>query len=792
MSDHALDVLEFGRVLERIGARASSDEGRARVEALRPSPDPARIERELARVAAVVRFVEEDPAWGPMPLRGVRPALGPLGMDGAVLEGRALHAVGTLLTASRRLATDLAARSGEYAELASVRERLVSERGLETSIERSVDADGAVLDGASPELKRVRDRLRGAHARVVRQLEQYLGQLSDRFRVPDASVTIRDGRYVIPVRREGKGEVGGIVHDESQSGGTLFVEPPMAIGLMNTLRELEREEAREVHRILRERTAELRPWHAALVGSADALAEFDSLHARARAALAWGAVRPEIAPLDDRRMRLRGARHPLLLEAGAGPVVPYDLDLDEGERALVVSGPNTGGKSVFLKATGLICAMAQSGVLPPVEGGTRLPVFRSFFADIGDEQSIAHSLSTFSAHLANLSEIVEGADATSLVLLDEMGTGTDPAEGAALSRALLEELVDRGATTIASSHLGELKRLDVEGSGIVNASLQFDSERMEPTYRLLKGRPGRSYGLAIARRMGLPPGVIDRAETYRDDGEARLEDVLTRLEAKEREASELLEALDAEKARARSLRTELDTRERALRAAEKEAGDQARAEARKLLMEARAEVEQAIREVKAAAEEQADLDEVAREARRRVEKAARAHRPARSGRPRPKPDRAPSVGDRVKVHATGAKGHVVELRSGRAVVEVGALRMEVDAGDLEPIDPLPEKKGAVRKGGWSGPEKAEAARPEVDLRGMRVHEMELELTRALDHAVFEDLHEVRIIHGKGTGALRQRVGEILKGDARVRSFRMGGPMEGGAGVTVASFTGEAG
>lgn len=789
VTQRALEVLEFDRVLDRVAVRAATVEGQARVRSLRPRHDRTAIVAELARVGAVLRFIDRDPSWGMVAVPDIRGALSQLSVDGAVLEGPRVHAIGVVLQASRRLHADLGSQQESFPELDSLRAALLDERSVEKSIERTVDDDGQVLDGASGELRRIRDRLRGAHSRVVRQLEQYLRGVSDRFQVADGSVTIRDGRYVIPVRREGKGEVGGIVHDESQSGATLFVEPPMAIEMMNAVRELEREEAREVHRILRDLTRELAPHQHALAGSVDALADFDSLHARARAAMAWDAEMPVFCEEGDRQLRLRGVRHPLLL-SGTLDVVPYDLDLEHEERALVVSGPNTGGKSVFLKATGLVCALAQSGVIPPCEAGTRLPVFRAFFADIGDEQSIAHSLSTFSAHLTNLSAIVETADGESLVLIDEMGTGTDPAEGAALSRAVLEELVGAGATTIASSHLGELKRLDVAGSGIVNASLQFDSERMEPTYRLVKGRPGRSYGLAIARRMGLPSGVLDRAESYREDGEARMEDLLARLEVQEREAARLLEALDGEKAEAERLRVELQDRERTLRSAERDAGEQAKAEARKLLMEARAEVDAAIREVRVTADSKDDLEAAAHDARSRVEKAANRLRDrSRTSRPS---GGGPELkaGDRVKMHATGAKGSVTEVRGDRVLVEMGALRMEVDRADLEPIDSPSATPGrTVQRGGWRGPDKDQQARTEVDLRGLRVSELELALGRALDSAVFEDLAEVRIIHGKGTGALRQRVTEVLKTDGRVRSFRMGGPMEGGAGVTVVSFRG---
>lgn len=789
MSRHALEVLEFPRVLEGIAQRASSELAQARIRALRPGTDVVAVRLELLRVGAVMRFSEENPGWGMPPIPDVHAALRLLAAEGALLEPVQLHALGVLLASSRQLRNEMDARASGYPEVAGIRVRLVEDRATEETLARAVDAEGQVLDTASKELRQTRNRLKGAHARIVKQLEAYLRNLSDRFVVPDASVTIREGRYVIPIRREGKGEVGGIIHDESQTGATLFVEPPLAMELMNQLRDLEREEAREIRRILGELTALLAPARDDLAGALDALVEFDSLHARARAGLAWRADVPTMLEPGAEAFHLVQARHPLLLEASDRPVIPFDLQVFSGERAMVVSGPNTGGKSVFLKATGLIAALAQSGVVPPVGPETKLPVFTSFFADIGDEQSIAQDLSTFSAHLGNLADIVQGADAHSLVLIDEMGTGTDPAEGAALARAVLEVLVERGAFTVASSHLGQLKRLDGEGSGIVNASLQFDPDRMEPTYHLVKGRPGRSYGLAIARRRGFPTEVLDRAETYQEDDEARMEEVLERLERREQEMVVQLAALELERAETLELRTGLELRERTVREAERSARDRARDEVRQALLDARTEVEAAIADVRGAAGAASDLDEVARKARHRVEQAAARSVPRsgdRKGASVPR-GRVLAAGERVRIHATGTKGTVVEVRDARAVVEVGAMRMEVSLLDLDPLEGgSPPGEPERRAGGWTGPQGGQV-RTEVDLRGLRVDEMEGELFRAVDQAIFEDLSELRIIHGKGTGALRQRVGELLAEDSRVVQHRMGGPTEGGAGVTVVTL-----
>jgi len=786
MSRHALEVLEFERVLERVAQRASSDLGRDRVLALEPRADRESVVRELARVAAVMQFQEQHPEWGLGPVPDVRETLKRLGADGALLEPLELHRVGVLLETSRLLRRELRGREAPIAELATVADALVDLEPLEQALSRSVDEEGQVLSSASRALKGIRDGLRGAHAKIVRTLESYLSRLPDRFVVPDASVTVREGRYVIPVRREGRTEVGGIVHDESQTGQTLYVEPPVSLELMNRVRDLEREEAREIRRILGELTARLAPEQPALVGAVDALADFDALYARARTARSWQATPPEIRGEGDRGLAIREGKHPLLIDRGGAHVVPFDLELTPDERAMVVSGPNTGGKSVFLKAVGLTSALAQSGCVPPVGPGTRLPIFGSFFADIGDEQSIARNLSTFSAHLANLADIVEEADATSLVLIDEMGTGTDPQEGAALARSVIEELVARGSTTLVSSHLGELKRLDAEGSGIVNASLQFDTGRMEPTYHLVKGRPGRSFGIAIARRSGFPAEVLGRAEAYREAGGAQLDELLERLERQESEVRLLADELERERAKTEALAAELEGREHTLEEAERTARARAEEDARRLLMEARAEVEEAIRELRDASESGAPVEEAAKEARRRVELAARKHHRPRRGGARPSDGaREVAAGDPVRIGTTGSRGRVLEVREDRVLVESGALRIEVPLNDVAPLEvESGESASGRRRGGWSG-YTAEAVRPEVDLRGLRVDEMEGALARALDEAVMGGLSELRIIHGKGTGALRARASEMLDADPRVRDHRMGEVGEGGAGVTVA-------
>ena len=782
VSDHALSVLEFHRALEGVAGRATSSEGRAAVLALRPGHDPARISAELERVAETGILLDRAAPWSAPAIPECLPILERLSVEGGVLEAVEIHSLGVLLVSGALLREMLQSKGEGLPSLVPLKDRLYSHRGLAERVERSVDPSGEVLDTASADLRKIRQGLRRAHTKIVRRLEACIADLPERYVVSDASVTIRDGRYVIPVRREGRGEVGGIVHDESATGATLFVEPPVAMALTNELKELERQETREVLRILRELTSGLYRVREDLVSSHAALVDFDSLCARARTAAEWRGEPPELTSPGEAELCIVEGRHPLLL-AGADEVVPFDLTLEPHETAVVVSGPNTGGKSVFLKAVGLISALAQSGVIPPVGKGTRLPVFGAFFADIGDEQSIAQSLSTFSAHLSNLKEIVEEADSDSLVLIDEMGTGTDPTEGAALARAILEALVSRGATTLVTSHLGALKQLDREGSGIVNASLQFDPDRMEPTYQLAKGRPGRSYGLAIARRLGFRASVLDRAEDHLPRDEASVEKLLERLERQDREAAELVSSLTREREEAARLRMELAEREGQLQREERSAERRARDDARRILLDARANVEEAIQEVRQATDAEA-LEAASREARRGVEEAARRQkelRPAELARVGPD---GLVPGDRVRLLGGGAAGTVVEVSRDRAVVEVAGIRMHVSLSELEPMESRGD--GSSDRGAVPSHWRAHDPEPdiEVDLRGLRVDEVEIQLGPALDRAIVGDLSEIRIIHGKGTGAVRAKVTELLRGDGRVRDFRLGGHGEGGAGVTV--------
>ena len=739
-----LETLEFPAALERVAAHAAGPLGAARVTRRSPATDPDAIRAALAQVAELTALLLTDDGIRAEPVPDIGAALELLSVPGSALEGAALAQLGRALAAARVVAGDLARLRADAPRTAALRVD-PPPKELEQRLTVSLDPDGQVQDGASRALARARRAVREARARLVHKLDAMLAALDPTDRAPDAAVTLREGRYVIPVRSTARARIGGIVHDESATRATVFLEPPEVIELGNALRAAEVEEQREVLQVLRDLTELLRPHRDAIAAAWEMCVAFDDLCARARYAVEVNGFPPAIggAPLE-----IRNGRHPLLV--GGEVVVPFDLVLAPDECTVLVSGPNTGGKTVLIKAVGLLALMAQSGIIPPIGPQSTLPVFTGAFADIGDRQSIAASLSTFSAHVAALRDILERAGAGSLVLLDEIGSGTDPAEGGALATAVLQTLTRRRAVTLATTHLGALKQLAAETVGIVNASLQFDADTLTPTYRLLKGVPGRSYGLAIARRLGIAPDVLEIAERAVPGAERALDALLATVEARARELETKEQQLtarddalhgDAEQLDARA--AELAARERDVKARAQSLEREAREQTRAYLLEARKKVEAALGRARAAVDEA-----TAKEARRLVEKAL-------------EDTAGETAGDKV----------------GEGWMSLEDLKRARHA-------PSPSDRPAVRP---SAQAPAVSAATEISLIGLRVSEAEPLLVKALDGAILADLSTLRVIHGKGTGALRQLVHEILSADPRVQRFGFAPSNQGGHGVTLVEF-----
>ncbi|GIW50720.1 MAG: endonuclease MutS2 [Gemmatimonadales bacterium] len=764
-SPSVLDQLQFDRALELVARHAVNPMAAARVRARRPLADVGLLEESLAAVEELRRVLARDDPFRPEPVPDLSGVIERLGVEGSVLEGVELAGLLLGLSAMRLLAREIERLAGEAPRLAAMAAELPP-RSLDRALERAVDSDGRLKDEASPELKRARARTRETRNRLVGLLESVMQKVEPGLRPGEQSVTVRNGRYVIPLRRGVRSRLRGIVHGESASGTTLFVEPEEAVELGNELAQCEAEEARAEARVLRELSELARQHRAAIAAGFEMCIQVDELYARARYAASADAALPKLIPAPG-KLIIRNGRHPLLLAEKDG-VVPFDLKLGgvPGENVvspgavtgLVISGPNTGGKTVLIKAVGLISALAQSGIIPPVGEGTVLPVFRRIFTDIGDHQSITASLSTFSAHVAALKEIVEQADAASLVLIDEIGTGTDPREGAALAGAVLELLARKGVMVIATTHLTQLKELAARTPGLENASLSFDAATLTPTYRLVQGIPGRSYGLAIARRLGLEPWVLGRAEELVPEEQRRLESLLEELErreadlnAKQRELEFLRKDLAAERERLEALRAELERAEEELDRRARELERSGREQARRFLLEARRRVEEALALARAQVTEA-----TAREARRLVEEG-------------------------VKREAEELKRLEEAARRKGWTLRVGGE----PGGAKQATVPQARPAARVRKPATESPEPQSLT--EVDLRGLSVEEAAAALVSAVDSAVVNDAPFLRIIHGKGTGALRAKVKEVLEKDRRVASFRLGLAQEGGSGVTIAEF-----
>ncbi len=782
-----LRALELPSVIEQLAAGTAFEPSRELAMVTQPMADPSHVRLLQDQTDEADRLIAEQAQASIGGARDIRGPLERAARGGRLTTGDLLD-VGATLLATERFAARLKAWSGPH--LAGVREALDPAPQLAERIGRSIDEAGEVLDSASSELAAIRKRLRTAQDRVRDRLNAMLRSTSMAGVIGEAIVTMRAGRYVIPIRAEARGRVKGIVHDQSASGATLFVEPLTVVELNNAWTEATLAEQREEERILDELSAAIESRADALRASLDALARADVWIARARLGATMDAVRPEIS---EDAVELLSARHPLL---GAG-AVPIDLRLGDrfGYRALVVTGPNTGGKTVSLKTVGLLALMHQSGLRIPTAGGARLPVFRQVMADIGDEQSIAQSLSTFSSHLRNVVRFVADAGPDSLVLLDEVGAGTDPTEGSALAMAVLTHLVAAGATVAATTHYAELKSFATEHPGVTNASVEFDVTTLRPTYRLTIGLPGKSQAFAIADRLGLPAPILDDARARISAEHASMEETLAAIAAARDEQAAALATAGEERAAAEG--------ERRLA---REGVTRARAEAREILADARraaddllARAEREVADLRREVTRQRNLGQGRRGAnpealeglRQQAARTREALPPA--GEAEEEPTAAtpqPRIGLWGRSRTLGSTGRIVEVsgRTGRVTLETEGARIVVPSGDVEVV-PEPISGPPPRDAQAEELRRRAAARvaPTLNLQGQRVEEAMEALTAYLDDALLAGLDSVTIVHGVGTGAIRRAVREALREHPRVHAFRGGRKDEGGEGATVAEL-----
>jgi DNA mismatch repair protein MutS2 len=728
-----------------------------------------------ARTATAVRG---DP---PLPeLPDLRPVLARCRVAGTVLDGAELVQILPTLRAVPPLSAYGASVRESAPGLAVLLTGLPWPSGLADALGRAIDDDGAVKDQASARLAGLRRELRHRRARLLKELEHMVQAGDDRI-FADRFVTVRHGRYVVPIRAEARTRISGIVHDRSQSGQTLFVEPAAYVEANNDLAELAREEEGEIARVIAELTDAVRARLPELDRLVETLADLDWAFARGRAAERMGASAPLIG---GGTVALREARHPLLVAQSwndpARPVVPIDLELDGDRPLLVITGPNAGGKTVALKTLALSAMMAQTGCHVPAADGSQLPLFDAVHAIIGDEQSVAENLSTFSAFVRQVRDVLAKAGPGSLVLLDELGAGTDPDEGAALAQAILESLAESGALVVASTHLEPLKAFASTHPRARNAAVEFDADALAPTFRIRYDRPGQSYALMIAGRLGLPPELIARAQAHRSADAARVSALLERLDENARRETSRVAALDAQtSAAAAHLATARETEERA-RSRAREIVDGARAEATALLADVRRAVNAEWDRLKRADRSRPALEDGRRRLRQALDRIVAVAPPAREI------ERDPlGAGACVRADHLGLHGEIVAVAGSTATVRSGSVTVRVPLSALRRADGIPDRP---RPG--PPPVVAPAVReipPELLLLGRTTDEARDMVERYLDDAFVGGLPAVRLVHGKGTGALRKAVRELLSGHPLVESFRDGDPSEGGAGATVAQL-----
>jgi DNA mismatch repair protein MutS2 len=791
MDARTLRVLEFDRIREMIAGHAASALGKERARALQPATR-LEVARAWQQETTEARALAEGD--GSPPLGGVRDVRE--GLRGAaksqVLEPGVLLDIAGTAFAARRLRAHLLGREATAPALAAHAHALGDFRTLEDEIARCIDSRAEVRDGASDELARLRQRARSVRATLEQRLERMLRSPQYQRMIQDPLMTTRSGRYCIPVRSEFRSEFRGIIHGTSASGATVFMEPLALVELGNDLAQAREEEEREVRRILAGLSAMVGAAAPRLGATLEVLGTLDLILARAALSQEQGCVEPQLNA--DRVVDLLAARHPLL----AGEVVPIDISVGEGFTALVITGPNTGGKTVSLKTVGLLTLMAQSGLHVPAKPGSRLAVFAQVFADIGDEQSIQQSLSTFSSHMAQIVAVMRQvpAAANALVLLDEIGAGTDPAEGSALAKAVLTELLVRGARTVVTTHYGELKAFAYAQPGIENASVEFDPETLMPTYHLRLGLPGSSNAFAIAGRLGLPPDLVAGARARLGQTQTVMEDAIRGIEEAQRRLQAERAAAERERRELQGLREDLERRLRELESKRQEVLREARREASQVLNETRRQAAEIIERLQQEARRKptrATADRTAHTAQtelaragERVEQALPVPAaPPTAPPPAPEPTRpvtTPRPGDAVFVRTVGQRGTVLGPadEEGMAEVQVGILKLRVRLEDLRQVPDAPVEV-------TSHLEKARAVPPEIHLRGMRVAEALEVLEKYLDDAVLAGLNEVRIVHGMGTFAVRNAARELLSKHPLVRGYRPGRREEGAAGVTVAEL-----
>lgn len=785
MNEKVIQTVELNKILARLVDECETPLGKKEAEELLPMTDREEIEQAEQETADALSRIYRFGSLSLSGSRDIRESLLRLKVQANLSMPELLSISVLLRTALRVKAYGTRHEAEELTDsLTEAFARLEPLSVFQKEIDRCILSEEEMADDASPALYNIRRRIRTAEAKVRSELNALV--VSNGTYLRDNVITMRNGRFCLPVKTEHRGQIPGMIHDESGSGSTVFIEPLSVVKLNNEIRELEIEEAKEIEKILAVLSADAETHAGELKTDLYTLSHLDFVFAKAKLAKEMKATRPVFN--KDRRIVLKQARHPLL---DPKTVVPIDLTLGDGFTALIITGPNTGGKTVSLKTVGLLSLMGQCGLHIPAFEFSELGVFSEVFADIGDEQSIEQSLSTFSSHMKNIIRIVKTANSDSLVLFDELCAGTDPEEGAALAISILDTLRKRGMRIIATTHYSELKLYALSTDGVENASSEFDVATLSPTYRLLIGIPGKSNAFAISRRLGLNEQIVQAAKEHVNHDDAAFEDVIKNLHDSKKKMDREKSEIGRLKAEAKRLQDSLDESNRKLAEQKEKILSKAREEARELLQDAKAQVDETIRELNKQGKDVRELEKVRTKTREALEKTAGGTSKDSAEEPKKALDpKALKVGAGVRIVSMDITGTVQTLPDSRNMlfVQAGILRLHVRLKDLELLPEEAEEKPGITGGKGAGSIlKAATISPEINLIGMRVDEALPELDKYLDDAYLSNLPQVRIVHGRGTGALRDAVRKKCRETPFIKEFRAGEFGEGDSGVTVAIF-----
>ena len=783
MEKRVLKTLEYDKILAMLKERASCCISRELVDTMEPSGDFDTVERELKLTAEAETLFYKTGRSPVDDFPDMRHCLERMHAALFLSTGELLGIASCLKAA--RIAKDILANEvGEESYLYNLAGLLITHRSAEEEINRCIINEDEIFDGASPALARIRRAMRLANEKVREKLNSMIRSTAYQKYLQEPIITIRNGRFVIPVKQEYRQQVPGLIHDQSSSGATLFIEPSAVVELGNEYKKLLAEEANEIERILTELTAMLAPYADEIREDLNIMGQIDLVFAKAKLSRELNAVMPRLN--RNNYVRIVRGRHPLI---PADRVVPIDIWIGKDYRSLIITGPNTGGKTVTLKIVGLFALMVQSGIFVPANEGSEFPVFEHIYADIGDEQSIEQSLSTFSSHMKNIVGILDKADENSLVLLDELGAGTDPIEGAALAMSILEELNDRHCICVSTTHYSEIKAFAMTHEGMENASMEFDIDRLCPTYRLYIGIPGKSNAFEISSRLGLPSSIIDKAKSFLKGEDVRFEDIISSAQSQRRIAEEERKMAEEARAELEKLRADAERERKKLDEDRNRLQVKAKEDAKRIVADTKREMEKLIVEIRSIKDiDRSAADRVIQAARDtlRATETAVNEKEAIKKEDNTMPPKTVRAGDTVNIVTLDQKATVLSApdSKGEVMVQAGVMKLNVKLKDIRLIE---EKKAAAPTSGKVGLGAGKQVGLELDVRGMLVDEANIMVDRYLDDAYNAGLSEVNIIHGKGTGALRAGVQAFLKRHPLVKGYRMGSYGEGDAGVTVVTL-----